>query len=351
MSKTNTSLFISCIAILFLIGCQHYVPVEPPSMSDFTDIEKEQLLSCRPKHEPINNLSPQDLIGEWEFTYTWIDSSSIYNPSISLNEKVKIRDDANKKCFYHFYPNNTYRFFSKSKYGEFQASGKYTYDDGILTFIKFKQGAFRPERKYKVITYSPSILELQLPSLEQENEDFIEECSKRRTVNFSKMHYNENSCIIHEYSYYEMNQKSIGIMFFSPRMLKKTTSELLSPPTLEEMGVGREYLNNLQNQETTTQQNNEQNQTIMPNIGTNAIPNITNGINVIPQQIQQNNHPQPIQVPPPQHRVVSPQSVPFRTPQTTQPRPAPNFKRLCPKHGEYDMRSGGCPACRGTINW
>ncbi|MBR6058128.1 MAG: hypothetical protein IKP58_08185 [Victivallales bacterium] len=53
------------------------------------------------------------------------------------------------------------------------------------------------------------------------------------------------------------------------------------------------------------------------------------------------------------------QANPVAHPQTTTPVKhspqqnikSPNFKRICPKHGEYDMRAGGCPACRGTINW
>lgn len=62
------------------------------------------------------------------------------------------------------------------------------------------------------------------------------------------------------------------------------------------------------------------------------------------QQMRQANHPQPSR--PPQPLQAAP-ATSRRTNASHSGKPAPNFKRSCEKHGEWDTRfSAGCPACR-----
>ena len=76
---------------------------------------------------------------------------------------------------------------------------------------------------------------------------------------------------------------------------------------------------------------------------------MSNGINQAAQQIQNSKQYQP---PPPAPRPTPAAPAQTVAPKPVTPAPKPNFKRWCPKHGEWDGRfSAGCPACRATINW
>ena len=90
---------------------------------------------------------------------------------------------------------------------------------------------------------------------------------------------------------------------------------------------------------------------MLQNIGSNNLmPPLPNTPTIPTPPTVQPAYPQMPSQPPLQPNPVVRPTSPTR--QSTRPNvKMPNFKRTCPKHGEYDGRAGGCPACRGTINW
>lgn len=225
--------------------------------------------------------------------------------------------------------------------------------------MRYREGAFRPWRKYQVTAFSSKTVEFILSDLELEKEKMIRdrEHLAQLTGIYSSIRLNlwhdSNKCLYTE-TYTEIianTPKSHLIMIESPLILHKSNIIPVSPPNEEEMGVGKEKVKEAHIPPAQSQPLPTQDSVV------NVMQAITEGINTFNQQMQQNA----LQCQPPPSSTPCPTpAAPAQTsPQRTVTPTTSNFKRFCPRtyksgvvHGEWDSRfSAGCPACRGTINW
>ena len=351
--KSLVKLLVLVVGSVMINGCvtPYSKPATPPSLSDFSQQEINNLViqAGRPNVPLKDNLAVNDLIGEWDLTAYYQVSSTNESTFNGAYNSMKNKTDFSLKYRYQFFENNTYRMYFNN--GQSSQAGRFSYENGILILINYEQGAFRTAGKYQVFVFAENCIELKLLDYELEKAQYakgIEEAGKKtgskNEVLFSQYSHDANNCCHHEsfYSFYDISSgcriKMHHYIIESPRILHKSSAIPVNPPSAEEMGIGHEkpeeaYIPPVRLQPQPTQDS-----------GTEILQAVADGINTFNQQMQQ--IATQYQTPPPTPRPTPAAPAQAVAPKTVTPVSKPNFKRWCPKHGEWDGRfSAGCPAC------